>query len=299
MTLLNKRLCLLAALTCLLCCISFLPSVSQKSAPKSFQSALLNPSHKNEVSEIIIESGGQMLTLAHQAFGWTVSDGECLLPAENRLVDGLLNSAIKIRKMYTILDSSRANQPSFFTVHFRDDVNLYTIVDFYAVHSLTNRISFAVEGKNKRYETNDDFSQYLQTTVSYWARSALIQLISEPIAFVFQEKGQKIRRIDENSADFSKKLHDLTVLRHGLVLSPENSAQADFAGFSARLTVSDGQGNTEVISCFPREDGAFRCEYQWFFAAGGQGADMVGSLRFAFEISGWTYNRLREIFTQD
>ena len=300
---LNKKLSLLAVLSLLLCIISFLPFVSEKSAPKSFQSALLNPSYREEVTEIIISSGGNALSLRKHEKGWIVNSENLAIQAEQKLIKNLLDNAIKVRKMYKIVDSIKGKETyssQSVSLQFRNNIKVYTKIDIFSLNSLTNRLSFSVHGKDFLYETADDFSQYLQTNVSFWANPSLVQLISSPFSIVWQEKGEKICRFNENSNDFSKKVHDLLLLRHGAILpaEPDQSLPEKFSS----LTLSDPEGNSEFISFIPAGDGSFRCQYRWNFnassATGGTEKVFADSLHFAFEISGWTFDRLKEIFTK-
>ena len=90
------------------------------------------------------------------------------------------------------------------------------------------------------------------------------------------------------------------LLRHGAILpaEPDQSLPEEFAS----LTLSDLEGNSEFISFIPAGDGSFRCQYRWNFnassATGGTEKVFADSLHFAFEISGWTFDRLKEIFTK-
>ena len=299
MTRLQKILTIIAGFAFLLCAISYLPFFSQRAAPRAFQSALLNSSYKDEVNEIVIDSGGKQIRLTRHLSDWTVADGVALIPAEGKLAENLLHNVIKLRKMYTISDTSMGTSEPFLSVLFGNGSNMYTKVDFFKINSLTNRISFSLEGKPEVYECEDDFSHYLQSDLAYWARPSLIQLLSNPVAFIWQEEGEKIRTFAENSEFFDKKKHDLMVLRHGLLLSPDAAGESP-SDEAARLTVSDVNANSEIISFLPLKDGSFRCEYRWIFlSTDGRGADIADDLHFAYEISAWTYRRLREIFTLD
>ncbi|MBQ7158328.1 MAG: hypothetical protein IJS09_02740 [Treponema sp.] len=327
MTNLNKKLLFLSAIMFLLCVISFLPFVSEKSAPKSFQSAFLNPSHRDEVTEIVIAEGEKSITLKKlmkssivSSFEknsiWTVSDGQTTVRADEKQIQSLLTKFINIRKMYTILyryTKGEKSPSSACSVLVSNDVRLYTKIDFFGTNSLTNRVSFSVEEKNSLFETADDVSQYLQTTISFWVRPELFQLIDKPISFVWQENGKKSVKIDENTSDFSQKLHNLTVVRHGSILSPTSAEQEYKDGQAsdsvqhnsviigsvraASLFVSDSENNAEVISFYPQSDGSYRCEYE---VKNGTSTTSeftaIPGLSFAFEISGWTYDRLRGIF---
>ena len=334
MTSLNKKLSAIALILVVFCIVSFLPIVSKKSAPKPFQSAFLNPSHKDEVTEIVLtfqqkenerNSYGetleeQFISLKKMDVGsgagktlWIADDGLTTVRADEKLIENLLINLTKIRKMYTISDSKGNQGPYICAATIRNDDKMYAKIDFFATNSLTNRIMLGVENKKSLYETDDTVSQFFQTNVSFWSNPGLVQMADAPISFIFQENGKNFAKIDEFSSEFAKKSHEVMVLRHGMILPPQvnerfagEPRQSDAIDPSARLTVADKNGFSEVISFYARGDGSYRCEYRFFGenrtvrqADEVHAADTLrftDDLRFAFEISGWTYDRLRSIF---
>lgn len=317
MTTLNKKLSVIALILFLLCAFSYLPFVRQKSAPKAFQSALLNPSHKDEVTEIVIEKKGDGTDAAdftdgsdgmngansgrkivlQKAFGdaqkafWTASDGLTTVRADKKVVENLLTNIIKIRKMYEISDNNM--NVSFLstsrtTLIFQNDSKMYTKLSFFGTNSLTNRLMLSTESKPSLYETEDDISQFLQPTVRYWAKPELVQTIDEPVSFSFQEKGRSPVTIDHQySADFAEISHDVMALRHGAVLPVQSPAATER---TAVLHIIAPDGAQESVSFYQQSDG-YLCTYD---CNPHSSADTVS---FSFEISGWTYNRLKAIFT--
>ena len=320
MTSLNKKLAVLTLVSFFLCAFSFLPFVRQKSAPKAFQSALLNPSHREDVTEILLSCkddngtssaqrgentkethGNAAISLKKHAASigqdssfWTASDRLTTVRADEKLVKNLLDNAIKLRKMYTISDSKKqwaSLDSASFVVQYRNNNTMYTKIDFFNTNSLTNRIVFTVEAQRNVYETEDTLSQFLTTDIKYWAKPELIQTISTPISLIFQENGKNPVKITDFSPEFERISHDVFVLRHGAILLPTDSksfGESLSQASAATLTVLDEKGDSERISFYLQKYG-YRCEYSF-------SPDASDNLHFAFEISDWTYDRLKTIF---
>ncbi len=285
MTAEQKRLSVDALISFVMCAVSFLPSVRNPSAPKAFQSALLNPARAPDVDRIGIRQGTSSVTLEKTGGQWTVDDGQTIVRADEKQVQNFLNAAKKIRKMYSISDSNGRPSHTSVTVQFSRGNNMYTKADFFGENSLTGRILLEVSSQDSLYETDNDLSPYLHPTVRYWAKPELIQSVAAPQSFVWQEQGKSPVVIDGASPGFSRAAHDIMALRHGAVV-PAGSGDS----VVAELTVI-GDGARERIRFVPQEDGSFHCEYATI------GDPLAEKLSAAAEISGWTFERLQGIFS--
>lgn len=299
MNTLNRKLCAVTIVSVALCIFSLLPVVSRRTAPRWKKSALLNPASRALAEEIELQRENSLITIkkmsgtgAGKPELWTVSDGALCMLADEKLAESLLGNLIKGRKLYTKIYSDDTGglfpQPSV-SLSVKNSVKMYTKLDFFASNSLTNRIVLRGGTPPNFFEIDDDLSQFLQTSVRFWEKSELIQTISEPIYCFFEEKGQKSAFFSEKNDDFAKKVHEISILRHGDVHPP-----ADVSGLeaAANLVVSDAEGQREEIAFYPLDGGSYRCAYRF------SNPLFSERLRFEAEISGWTYDRLKAIFAR-
>ena len=296
---LNRKLFAVTIGSVALCIFSFLPIVSRRTAPQWKKSALLNPAYREMADEIELQQENAVITIKKMpATGtgkpelWTVSEGSLCMLADEKLVDGLLDSLIKVRKLYTKIystDKGVSRRPVQASLFVKNSVKMYTKLDFFNPNSLTNRIVLRGGAAQEYFEIDDDVSQFLQTSVRFWEKSELIQTISEPIYCFFEEKGQNSAFFSEKSDDFTKKVHDVSVLRHGDV---HPTVDVSSLNPTATLVVSNAEGQREEIAFYPLDGGSYRCAYRF------SNPLFSERLRFDAEISGWTYDRLKAIFAR-
>lgn len=286
MTIVQKRLSVAALVAFVLCAVSFLPSVRNPSAPKAFQSALLNPAYVPDVNRIDICQGASAVTLEKTGGQWTATKEQMMFRADEKLVRNLLAAASNVRRMYKISDSNGQPSAPSAVLSFSHNDMVYTKAYFFGENALTGRAMLAVSSQDALYETEDDLSPFLHPTVRYWAKPELVQSVTVPQSFVWQESGKTPVVISGASPGFSQAAHDIMVLRHGAVV-PAGSGHSVAA---AELTVI-GDGSRERIRFVPQDDGSFRCDY----AASGD--PLSERLSAAVEISGWTFERLQGIFS--
>ena len=286
MTVIQKRLSVAALVSFALCAVSFLPSVRNPSAPKAFQSALLNPAHMRDIDRIDIWQGASAVMLEKTDGQWTVTGEQMMFRADEKLVQNLLAAASSVRNMYRISDSNGRPSSASVGLSFSHDDMVYTKAYFFGENALTDRVMLAVSSQDALYETENDLSPFLHPTVRYWAKPELVQSVTEPQSFVWQESGKPPVVISGASPGFSQAAHDIMVLRHGAVV-PAGSGHSVAA---AELTII-GDGSRERIRFVPQDDGSFRCDYA------ATGDPLSERLSAAVEISGWTFERLQGIFS--
>ncbi|MDE5613930.1 MAG: hypothetical protein K2I74_04675, partial [Treponemataceae bacterium] len=286
MTIVQKRLSVAALVAFALCAVSFVPSVRNPSAPKAFQSALLNPAYMPDVDRIDIWQGASAVTLEKTDGQWTVTGEQMTFRADEKLVLNLLAAASSVRKMYVISDNDGRPSSASVGLSFSHDGTVYTKAYFFGENALTGRVMLSVSSQDALYETENDLSPFLHPTVRYWAKPELVQSVVVPQSFVWQEPGKPPVVIGGASPGFSRAAHDIMVLRHGAVV-PAGSGHSVAA---AELTVI-GDGTRERIRFVPQDDGSFRCDYA------ATGDPLSERLSAAVEISGWTFERLQGIFS--
>lgn len=281
----QKRLLIAALVAFVLCAVSFLPSVRNPSAPKAFQSALLNPSYVANVDRIGMCLGTSAVTLEKTDGHWTVTEGQTTIRADEKLVQNLLSAASRVRNLYRISDSGGRPSSASATLSFSRGDTTYTNASFFGENALTGRVMLVVSSQDALYETESDLLPFLHPAVRYWAKPELVQSVAAPQSFVWQEAGKPPVVIGGASPGFSQAAHDIMAVRHGAVV-PANGHSAA----TAELTVI-GDGVREQIRFVPQDDGSFRCDYA---ATGDPLAEKVSA---ATEISGWTFGRLQGIFS--
>ena len=163
---------------------------------------------------------------------------------------------------------------------------MYTKAYFFGENALTGRVMLTVSSQDALYETENDLSPFLHPTVRYWAKPELVQSVTAPQSFVWQESGKPPVVISGASPGFSQAAHDIMVLRHGAVVPAERGDSAA----AAELTVIGGETH-EQIRFVLQDDGSFRCDYA------ATGDPLSERLSAAVEISGWTFERLQGIFS--
>lgn len=287
MTIVQKRLSVAALGAFVLCAVSFLPSVRNPSAPKAFQSALLNPAYMPDVNRIDICQGASAVTLEKTGGQWTVTEEQMTFRADEKLVQNLLAVASSVRKMYIISDGNGRPSSASVVLSFSHGDMMYTKAYFFGENALTGRVMLTVSSQDALYETEHDLSLFLHPTVRYWAKPELVQSVAAPQSFVWQESGKTPVVIGGTAPGFSQAAHDIMVLRHGAVVPAGNGHSVA----AAELTVI-GDGTREQIRFVPQDDGSFRCDYA------ATGDPLSERLSAAVEISGWTFERLQGIFSE-
>ncbi|MBR4322686.1 DUF4340 domain-containing protein, partial [Treponema sp.] len=213
----------------------------------------------------------------------------------------------------------------------KNNDKLYTKIHFGLSNSLKNRIYFRSEGKKTVYESQNDFEQYLNTDINYWSEGEIIPEITNPVQIslvirespaLSQESGsQKSGKItlDEKSENFAQKSRTLISLRHGAITGEKQSSLKRLS----TLQIHDGSGRIARIEFFEKMDAFIDSAVNPLSTTEGknQSPESASSYyykksvspsqidsqetAFAFysenavyEISSWTYERIKSVFTQ-
>lgn len=307
----EHKLLFAAAVTAVCACIvSFLPVTSRTKLPKAFQSALLSPTHKDEISRVTIAApNGDMLTLSKTGAVWTVSDGESTAPASKKTVETLLYNSTRIRKLYKIADSAEkiGKRVSFYTLTFGN----YAILHVYPTASLSNRIALASESKPIVYETEDDLSAYCTTELSafadehlFWGIQTVVSAAARFQSDATEEQKAAYIRKTETDAGFADFAAKLLSLRHGTILPLHKERSTESLPVSAEITLSDASARTVTMTLYKQESEnslSYLCTARYTPSPADTAEEQKAMQAFSYatEISGWTFSRLQELFTQE
>ena len=326
----DRLLLKLLAASAILFLFSLVFSNKGKSAQKSVESAILNQKYKNEVAEIEItekgEAGSESITLAQHGDFWLLTkkdeqtNSELCTLADTKIINPLIENAIKIRKMYTIsdrtadYDSLGLGEKNATTLTFlKNDGTLFTKVYFGHADSLKNRIFIRSERSKTAYECENDFQQYLTTKTNYWSEGEILPEVKNPVQITLEThatlKADESSGIlgkptlNEKSDNFTSKAHALLSLRHGTILSEEVTTNAIKI---AELTAQDGNGRIAQITFFEKTENAFgeEAEQSYFYTKSVTPSEIDSaetrfafySERAAYEISAWTFSRIKSAF---
>lgn len=299
---------------------------NRRNAPKSIESALLNPKYKNEVAQIEIQilSQNGVINLKKQGDFWLLVKNvgerktEITTFADKKLVTSLIEKACEIRKLYQISDKEsdfdqlKTSENAGSTVSFTgNNSKVYTKLYFGAVNPLINRTFVRSEGSKITYETENDLSQFLNSDLNYWSEgeilSGIISRGANLVEISFEEKSVK-STLDEKSPGFATKSASLLSLRHGNIKGEEEFLSAMHSQNpqpSAVLTVQDGSGRSTRIEFFEiEEQGQSESEKSYFYkksikpspADSQENTFAFYSENAVYEISAWTYGKIKSLF---
>lgn len=250
---------------------------SQKdNAPKPVQSALLNPSYKNSIQTIIIQTPESLLTMRKENDVWLCEKQGIFTFADKKTVNNLIANLTKIRSMYKISDTIEAKIDLNLT---EDSASIITVIDdsgkpaakiyFGDSDTLTARINLRSEKSRICWETADDFSPYLKTDLDFWTIPEIFFAIKEPV---------NLKISDAN-------LHTLLSLRHGKIYP---STQLPSGVQKERTFELKGPLNTKQIVEFYSLNTPEGKDY--FYIQHINDEEFMNNA--IYELSGWTYNRL-------
>ena len=320
MTRQNKLLFKVLLVSVLIFAFSLIFSKKDRNAAKSVESAILNPSHKSEVSLIEIGTGESgTITLKKQGDFWLLSKesekGQTICTiADSKIINSLIENAAKIRKLYAISEKFSDYERLGLTENLstsisflKNDNNLYTKVYFGYSDSIKNRIFLRSESSKAAYECENDFQQYLTTQTNYWSEGEIFPEIENPVKITLkinegsEVSPEKTLTLDEKSPNFAQKTGTLLSLRHGNISEPKDNSleETGKSGKSkAILTIQDGNGRIARLTFYALQDGSY------FYTKNVTPSEIdsqetrfaLYSENAAYEISEWTYKRIISLF---
>lgn len=312
---LDKILIKFLILSLILFVFSLFFSKNGKNTPKAIDSAILNPKHSSEISQIEInvpyQEDGSIIFKKQGDFWLLEKDlpsGEKIISqADSAIIESFIKNSSKIRKLYKVSDKSSdyesfsVSENSGIAVSFTgNNSKMYTKVHFGHSDSLKNRIYFRSEASKITYECENDFQQYLTAETNYWSEGKIIPEIKNPVQITVKMNessvGQPSKTItlDEKSASFSIKSKALLSLRHGQIWS-ETTINSE--NYISTLTVQDGSGRLAKLDFFKIQKGD---DESYFYRKSIQPSPVdsqenifaLYSEKAAYEISAWTYEKI-------
>ena len=314
---LDKILIKFLILSLILFVFSLFFSKNVKNTPKAIDSAILNPRHSSEISQIEInvpyQEDGSIIFKKQGDFWLLEKDlpsGEKIISqADSSIINSFIKNSSKIRKLYKVSDKSSdyesfsVSDNSGIVVSFTgNNSKMYTKVYFGHSDSLKNRIYFRSEASKITYECENDFQQYLTTETNYWSEGKIIPEIKNPVQITVKmnessiAQSSKMKRLDEKSPEFVSKSNTLFSLRHGKIW-PETTINS--ADYISTLSVQDGSGRLAKLDFFKIQKGDdesyfYRKSIQPSPVDSQQNIFAFYSEKAAYEISAWTYEKIMQ-----
>lgn len=289
MTKLNKKLIILTSISFFIFLFSIFFSKSEKSSPKSLQTALLNPNYKESVSKITIGSKNDSIFLEKKSDFWFANNSVLV---DSKLVETLISNSSKIRDIFKISENESdfeklelSNSNSVF-IEFSDSEKSFSKIFFGISDSLSNRIVFRTEQKSESYETENNFSQFLTFDLNYWSAGEIFYEIKNPQTVkltLFNEDNsvQKTKSFNSSDENFSSVSHNILSIRHGSIFFNEINNDAKII---AILECHDGNGKIAIVEILKNNN-----EYL---------VRNKFSNNLTYEISEWTFKKIIEIFNE-
>lgn len=291
MTKLNKKLIILTSISFFIFLFSIFFSKSEKSSPKSLQTALLNPNYKESVSKITISSKNNSIYLEKKSDFWFANNSVLV---DSKLVETLISNSFKIRDVFKISENESdfeklelSNLNSVF-IEFSDNEKSFSKIYFGISDSLSNRIAFRTEQKTEAYETENNFSQFLTFDLNYWSAGEIFYEIKNPQTIkltLFNEDNsiQKSKSFNSSDENFSSISHDILSIRHGSISLNENKIDLKKI---AVLECHDGDGQISIIEILKNKND--------YFVKNKIKKNLCDNS--LYEISEWTFKKITEIF---
>lgn len=255
---------------------------------ETYETAFLNPKNENEIETITLQKNDSTLILENKNGFFTGGNEEktYVFPADQKSVKNLVSAMKKIRKI-TKVESSGENldkKNCDFRISYTLKNGGETEILFGKTDITETKRFVKIPGKNDIFKIESDFEPFLTTSADFWVCPEIIwnsgreMLRADEIQKISLVENGKRKTLIPSSKDFLKKAETILSLRHGKLCPeievPENPAlfEVEFEKtiFSVEIVPS-----TEDFVIVYKNAGA----------------------NYAAEISGWTYSRLKEIFT--
>lgn len=138
----------------------------------------LNPKHLSDLDEIIVQSGGQTISISKPDDLYLVSSDTDEIFADRDMVFRLMQVFSMERTIFPV-DAGDGEKYGIFgensaTVIFKANNGEVLSVTFGNLDSLLKQIYFTTPGRQGVYETDDDFSEFFFQRITFWADCDLI-----------------------------------------------------------------------------------------------------------------------------
>lgn len=348
---LNKILSAAFVFSALFFVLTLFVSNSAAAKQKSSDFVLLNPKYKDKISSFSIQKESDEISVEKQGKFYLVKKSGTTSFADSKIAETLIENFSKIRKIYKIdsnnsenVEKSRQlknkNAPILYDtvqkniqldnnvvkkqtssengvseitrIIFYDlDGNAVSDVEFSSRNPLLGRIEF-LSGE-KRYETEDDFSQFLTTDFNYWMDGSLFPEIKNPVKITYslfnasqepKAMGKpesndffKVLSATDSDENFARISSGVLSLRHGNL--SEKDFGDDTAALYSKLEVEDGGGRVSTIIFKKIENPEyFICSKTISPSPVESDEDKaaLSSQNAVFELSKWTVSGIEKLF---
>ena len=256
---------------------------------KTYETSFLNPENDKEIEKIIVETPETSLILKNEGGFFTGNSNEknCAFPADQKIVENFIQILKKIRKI-TKAESSGTilNEKNYeFKISYQLKNGKTTSILVGKTDITETKRFVKIPSSSGTFKTEADFSPFLTTSADFWVCPEIVwnfgnsKVSSEQIQKISLIKNGKRKTLIPSSKDFIKKAETVISLRHGKICpKPEISENQEFL----EVEFSDSRLLLKIIP--------FKEDYILTYK--NKHCD------FSAEISGWTYGRLMEVFSE-
>ncbi len=301
---------------------------------KSFTSALLNK--KYDVTKIIL-SAKMEGTLVLEKTG-SIWKGEKIFSsdmgeksfnfiADSSIVEGLLNDARKIGRMYEIshkreswkmlsLEEHDSFQVKFISKNNEGDEKIVSNLFFGKFDGTKKRIAFRTGSRPDAFQTSGGFSMYLTTSSDWWSAPEILpkiygEISSKTVASL-KVNGKSLNLNDERIMKF---LDEIGSLRHGkaaadIAMRPvcdlprdgdmrqDSVMRPDLEMPALFLQIEDVTGNSYEIQFYGNKDDEQYLSVVKIIPSAvkmQEEKSLLNSMKLMFYVSGWTYGKFETL----
>lgn len=283
----EKRLMLVALFFIILFPVSILTE-KRANYTETRKTAFINPSQQNNINCFEISAADKKMSFSKNKNNWTFSDGINIFPCDNKTADNFLKVLSKIRKLEKI---SRKN--------LLDDNNFSYKISYYLNDEKTEfltgkkdltltRRQVQIPGMRGVFITENDFDSFLTSDENFWINRKLLKLdiISEKTELnkiSLLKKSKRNTLINDSSSGFEQKAQKLLSLNHGKISRNNFDKNKSFVelsvetseGLSASIKIQKNAGDEDYTVLYETE-----------------------AYNYEAELSAWTYEKIRELFSR-
>ncbi len=294
----NKILLIITALLAVLYILSFTQVFSSKDRREKLKTSLVNPKYKETISSFELSDAAGTLEIEKKGSFWTADS----IPVSSERIENLISDLTTIRNLYKISDKITKNSTfgltngTEFHLRYFTDTGFHELVFGNQDFSLSSRYMMT-EKSTQVYETDDSFDKYLTTSIQSWSepyiisREVLGHINQKDIQTVNITEAENGRVIKYSKLSDTEKINSLLELRHGGTAGI-NSEKVLLADSLMTLIIELGNKKSIILEIYdensPNETSYIvKSEYK----------NEAGKTEYTglCKISGWTYNKIKEI----
>lgn len=266
--------------------LSFLLEKKQNSI-ETFETAFLNPKNEIEIKKIILASPDSTLEFENKNdfyFGGNI-EKTYVFPADQKSVKNLVSDLKKIRKLSKAESSGTIlNEKNYdFKILYELNDGKTTEILFGKSDITETKRFVKIPAKNEVFKTESDLEPFFTTNADFWVCPEIVwnskseKKSAEDIQKICLLQNGKRKTLLPSAKDFYKNAETLLSLRHGKLCPkielPENAETLEVEFDDNIFSVKIAPKGEDFVLVYETKDSDY-----------------------AAEISGWTYNRLKETF---